>query len=309
MLQAPFKQLPFTEVPDKPRISHPYFNVKSQMISFHSKPFGNVNLHLKTYGSGPPLLLVHGFMTTGYSWRYMIEPLGQHFTLYIPDLVGSGLSSKPEASYDPDSMAEFLHEMVRNLNIFGCRAIGNSLGGYLCMRAVLKFPGIFSRLVNLHSPGISTGRMQVLRFALGMFPFSETVVRTLVNRNPEKWVHTNVHYYDESLKSKEEHREYSLPLKTPEGVHAFYLMLKQTLNVKEMQKFEKDLLSLNGYFPIPLLLVYAKKDPMVPPAVGKKMHRILPKVEFHWLDRGSHFAHVDATDLFVEKALPFLMAT
>jgi pimeloyl-ACP methyl ester carboxylesterase len=110
------------------------------------------------------------------------------------------------------------------------------------------------------------------------------------------------------LKSREEHREYARPLLEPGGARAFHRFLGETLAVEHMRAFERDLRRLGGDFPIPLSFVYAKRDPMVPPSVGARMAELLPRAPFVWLDRASHFAHVDAAERFVDAVLPFLRA-
>ncbi len=47
-------------------------------------------------GSGPPLLLIHGFMGYSFSWRFNMQPLAQHFTVYAVDLPGTGFSERPD---------------------------------------------------------------------------------------------------------------------------------------------------------------------------------------------------------------------
>lgn len=287
-----------------PRVPHPYFEAAVRDVRFHSRPFGDVTVRVRVLGEGPPLLLVHGFMTSSYSFRYVMKPLAKLFTVYVPDLIGAGDSSKPRASYSADALAESIGELMEALKIEGAPVIGNSLGGYLCMRLAMQDATKMSRLVNLHSPGLPTFRMHALRALMKVLP-NERVVRMLVNRNPEKWVHTNVHYYDETLKSREEHRVYAAPLRTEEGLRAFVSMLIETLDVVDMEQFRNSLGALPR-FPIPLLLVYAKKDPMVPSVVGEEMKRLVPDAEFVWLDRASHFAHVDAAERFLDVAVPFL---
>jgi pimeloyl-ACP methyl ester carboxylesterase len=303
----PFRQLPFAEVPDAPRLPHGYFDARAETVTVRTAAFGDVKTHVRVHGSGPPLLLVHGFMTTGYSWRYAMRPLGERFTLYIPDLVGCGRSAMPDAPYTPENLADWLDALVDVLAIRGAPAIGNSMGGYLGLHLALRHPDALSRLVNLHSPGLPTGRMKALRTALDVVPRWPEVLRWMVQRDPERWVHRNVHYFDETLKSREEHREYGRPLATPEGVRAFARMLDETMDVRAMARFEATLRGRRA-LPIPLQLVYARRDPMVPPSVGERMAALLPGAERVWLDDASHFAHVDATDAFVRAALPFLTA-
>jgi len=302
----PFEQVPFAAVPERPRLPHAYEQAEVRTVSLDSAPFGPLDVHVRVFGQGPPLALVHGFMTTSYSWRYALRPLGEHFTLYAFDLPGAGRSSKPDASYLPDALADAIGEILGALDLRGAPVIGNSLGGYLCMRLALRDPDAMGRLVNVHSPGLPTARMRLLSTALKLTPGARALIRRLVWRNPEAWVHKNVHYWDESLKSREEHREYAEPLRSPEGVRAFYRMLSETFSVREMKRFERALRALDGAFPIPLRLVYAERDPMVPPIIGRRLEALLPSAEMVWLSEASHFAHVDATDKFVGAVLPFL---
>lgn len=301
----PFEQLPFARVPEKPRIPHPYFEARQQKVAVRSAHFGDVDVHVSVYGEGPPLLLLHGLMTAGYSFRYLLEPLGKHFTLYVPDLIGAGRSGKPRTSYGPDDLARSVGETMRALGIWGAPAIGNSMGGYLLMRLALLEPTAMRCLVNLHSPAVPTARMQALS-AVSAFPAAmDAVLGALVRLNAERWIHRNVHYYDETLKSREEHREYASALLSEGGIEAFARHLGDTLAVSELRRFEQKLGTLDR-FPIPLLLVYAKQDKMVPPIVGERLAKLIPDARIAWLERASHFAQVDAPEAFLQAALPFL---
>jgi pimeloyl-ACP methyl ester carboxylesterase len=306
MPNKPFEQLAFADVPDEPRLPHPYFAARVVDVRVPSQPFGDVSIHVRVYGAGPPLVLIHGFMTSSYSWRYLLEPLGARFTLYVPDLVGAGRSDKPDCSYHPDRVATFIGELMTALGIRGAPVFGNSLGGYLAMRLALQDSSAMSRLINLHSPGLPTGRMWALKIASSLVPFRSALVRRLVWRNPELWVHQNVHYFDETLKSRQEHREYAEPLRSSDGVRAFSRMLFETLDVGAMSDFARKLRALDGKFPIPLQLLYAERDPMVPPIVGERLRALLPSAEFVQMPNTSHFAHVDTPDLVMRAITPFL---
>lgn len=304
MRLKPFEQLPFDRVPDAPRVPHPYFDADARTLRIASRPFGAVDIHVRTMGAGPPLLLVHGLMTTSYSFRYVLAPLAEHFTVYAPDLVGAGRSTMADASYHPDAVAESIGEMIDALGIRGCAAIGNSMGGYLAMRLALRDPGAMRRLVNLHSPGLPTARMHALEAAFRVIPRSEKIVEWLIRRDPSRWVHRNVHYWDETLKSREEHEEYARPLVAPGGARALHRFLSETLAATHMKAFEARLRGLS--FPLPLQLVYAERDPMVPAVVGERMRQLIPSADFVWLKDASHFAHVDAPAVFLAAAVPFL---
>jgi len=307
-VRRPFHRLPFAQLPERPTRPHPYFDTVAHEEVLPSSTFGPLRIHWREHGSGPPLLLIHGLMTSSYSWRYVLDGLGARHRLIVPDLPGAGRSAKPDAPMTPESLTAWIGELQAALGIRGCAAVGNSLGGYLCMRRVLADPGAFSRLVNLHSPALPIPRLRALHAVLAL-PGARRLVAWMARRDPERWVHRNVHYYDETLKSLEEAREYGAALATVEGARAFVSWLADGLSPRAFSGFVAELESRRAAgtpFPVPLLLLYARQDPLVPPAMGERLAALLDGVELVWLDRSSHFAHVDSPERVVPLLLDFL---
>src|SRR6187551_1728136 len=72
-----------------------------------------IGVRHKVTGEGPPIVLVHGLMTSSYSWRYLLEPLGRRYRVFAPDLVGAGLSDKPLGlQYSVENVARFVAAYV-----------------------------------------------------------------------------------------------------------------------------------------------------------------------------------------------------
>jgi pimeloyl-ACP methyl ester carboxylesterase len=300
--RVPFRRGRFEELPELPHRAHPYSRVRGVDLDLRG-----ARAHVKVHGSGPPLLLVHGLMTSSYSWRYVLEPLGERFTMYMPDLPGNG-GSAPLASHDPDTLAAWIGDVQRALGIRGCPVIGNSMGGYLAMRLALRDPEAMSRLVNVHSPGVPELRLRALGIALAL-PGVRSLLARVVRRDPVRWAFRNVHYYDESLKSLEEAREYARPLATEEGARAFVAHLAETMAYAPLVEFQRTLVDRRTQkksFPVPLLLLYAERDPMVPPVIGDRLSALVPDARLVRLREASHFPHVDAVDRFLPPVLEFL---
>ena len=175
------------------------------------------------------------------------------------------------------------------------------------MHAAMHSPTAMSRLVNLHGPGFPELRLWALRTLLCV-PGVRSALARVVRIAPLRWAHANVHYYDESLKSLEEARVYGEPLGTPEGAEAFTRILRDSVDPVEMRRFQRSLAALEGRFVVPLQLIYAAEDPMVPASFGPRFASLLPDAEFVVLEEASHFAHVDATPRFVDAVLPFLQS-
>jgi pimeloyl-ACP methyl ester carboxylesterase len=94
-----------------------------------------VNIHYEVHGSGPPLLLTHGYSSTSAMWRGQIAALSEHHKLVLWDMRGHGQSDYPD---DPAAYSEALTvaDMTALLDEVGAeRAIvgGLSLGGYMSL--------------------------------------------------------------------------------------------------------------------------------------------------------------------------------
>ncbi len=100
----------------------------------HSVEIDGLTWRYLTAGSGPPLLLIHGFMGYSYSWRFNIAPLAQHFTVWALDLPGCGFSQRPDCNEctiagDAERVLQFMnHFGIENADI-----VGSSRGGGLAM--------------------------------------------------------------------------------------------------------------------------------------------------------------------------------
>lgn len=72
----------------------------------HQRVVANgIKQHYVEAGSGPPVVLLHGFPETWYAWRHQIPALEQRYRLIVPDLRGYGATEKPAAGYDERTTA------------------------------------------------------------------------------------------------------------------------------------------------------------------------------------------------------------
>lgn len=96
---------------------------------------GGVNIYYEVHGSGPPLLLTHGYSSTSAMWQGQIEALSRNYRLVLWDMRGHGRSDYPD---DPQAYSEAatVADMAALLDAVGAqRAIvgGLSLGGYMSL--------------------------------------------------------------------------------------------------------------------------------------------------------------------------------
>ncbi len=87
-------------------------------------------------GSGPALILLHGLMGYSFSWRFNIPALSRHFTVYAPDLMGTGFSDRP-AQLDCRlcAVAERVLKFFQAIGVSSFDLLGTSHGGATAMMA------------------------------------------------------------------------------------------------------------------------------------------------------------------------------
>src|SRR5262249_19118361 len=93
-------------------------------------------------GSGPPLLLLHGYPQTNVMYHRVAPALAEKFTLVIPDLVGYGWSAVPAADadhapYTKPAMAAVMIEVMEALGFVRFHLAGHDRGGRVAYRLAL----------------------------------------------------------------------------------------------------------------------------------------------------------------------------
>ncbi len=112
----------------------------------------NVKLHFKVWGSGRPLVLIHGWPLSADSWDDVAIPLVEKgFQTIAYDRRGFGRSDQPWDGYDYDSLSDDLAEVVHTLSLKDATLIGFSMGGGEVARYMSRHDGKNVRSVALIS--------------------------------------------------------------------------------------------------------------------------------------------------------------
>ncbi len=120
----------------------------------HRVTTAGAQINLVTGGSGPPLLLLHGYPETHIMWRKVAPRLAQDFTLVIPDLRGYGDSSKPPAgadfaAYSKRALAQDQVETMAALGFARFRVAGHDRGARVTHRLLRDHPERIERAAVL----------------------------------------------------------------------------------------------------------------------------------------------------------------
>jgi pimeloyl-ACP methyl ester carboxylesterase len=107
-----------------------------------------IRLHVAEAGSGPLVLLLHGFPEFWWSWRHQLVALAKAgYHVVAPDLRGYGASDKPPRGYDAATLSADLAGLVRALGERDAVFVGHDWGGHLAWSTAALHPGVVRKLV------------------------------------------------------------------------------------------------------------------------------------------------------------------
>jgi haloacetate dehalogenase len=116
-------------------------------IRHHTVHANGIRQHFIEAGSGPSVVLLHGFPETNYAWRHQIPVLAKHYRVIAPDLRGYCETDKPVAGYDKRTIALDLVELLRALGIPKIALVGHDRGARVAARFAKDHPALLDRLV------------------------------------------------------------------------------------------------------------------------------------------------------------------
>lgn len=110
-----------------------------------------VRIHYVMGGSGPPLLLIHGWPQTWYEWRTIMPQLAETHSVVAMDLRGIGGSSKPpvSAGYDARTLATDARGLMQHLGFTRVNVVGHDIGLLVAHAYAITYPKEVEKLVIL----------------------------------------------------------------------------------------------------------------------------------------------------------------
>jgi pimeloyl-ACP methyl ester carboxylesterase len=118
-----------------------------------------VRLHVVEAGSGPPVVLLHGFPEFWYSWRHQLRALAAAgYRAVAPDLRGYNLSDKPPGvrSYRPGELVADVAGLIEQLGAGPAVVVGHDWGGVIAWLLVMRRPELVRGVVAMNAPHPAT---------------------------------------------------------------------------------------------------------------------------------------------------------
>jgi pimeloyl-ACP methyl ester carboxylesterase len=126
-------------------------------------------MHVAEAGSGPPMVLLHGWPQHWYEWRHVIPQLARHRRLVMPDLRGFGWSEAPPSGYKKEEMAADVASALDALEIEEYELVGHDWGAYIGFLLALREPERVKRYLamSMTPPWVDAAPMRPYIYRLG----------------------------------------------------------------------------------------------------------------------------------------------
>jgi len=203
------------------------------LISTQHASDGEILISYQMGGSGPPLLLLHGFPQTKMIWHRVAPALAKHFTVIASDLRGYGASSKPQgladhSTYSKRAMASDQAQLMNALGFSHYGVLGHDRGGRVAHRLALDYGKQVNKLMVLDiSPTLAIYEQTTMQFASRYWHWFFLIQKAPI---PETMIGANTEFFMKqfmggrhaglSIFAPECWQEYVLAMSDPACLHA-----------------------------------------------------------------------------------------
>lgn len=258
-----------------------------------------MRLHYQEKGTGTPLILIHGFTSSTYSWKDVFEPLAKSYRVIAVDLKGFGFSGKPDGDYTRRAQAILVAHLLDYLKIENAWLAGNSMGGEVSLNFALQNPQRVAGLILIDSAGVSVPGSNSLAPGYARIPFVGPVLIALALTS-DRLVRQGLDksFYDDAKVTDERVAAYYRPLKTRGGQLAALRARTQW----GLFPIEQDLNKINS----PTLIIWGAEDALIPLEAGRKMNSLIKDSKLVIIERCGHVPQEELPERVFDEMTKFI---
>ena len=267
-------------------------------------PQAPVRLYVEEQGKGAPVLLIHGFGASTYTWRHVAPELAKTHRVIAVDLKGFGQSDKPfDSRYSVFDQAELLAQLIVDKDLRNLTLVGHSFGGgialLLALEANERLEGRITKLVLLDS--IAYPQNIPVFFRLLDVPLVSHLGVSMIPPSVQTRVALRIAYFDDSKIDQDEVDAYAAPLRTAAGKHAIIYSARQIVpdGLAEISERYKTI-------ELPTLILWCDHDRIVPLEVGLKLRRTLPNSTLRLVEDCGHMPQEEQPESTLKLLQGFL---
>lgn len=261
----------------------------------------NVHVHYEYYQSRsetqPTLILIHGFLSSTFSFRKLIPILQEDFNLLALDLPPFGKSEKStKFKYSFQNFSDIVVKLIHTLQIKKPILLGHSMGGQVALKAAKEYPELFSGIILLSSSSYLKKSRPHLIYCSYLPFFSFGIRKWLevkgVKENLLACVSDQAMIDDEMI----------LGYGEPFGDSAIFRSLTRMIRDRESDLSSEQLEAIKT----PTLLIWGEEDQVVPVRVGKKLASDLSESTLLIYKKTGHLLPEEAPERVRRDIITFL---
>lgn len=257
---------------------------------------GDITINYDDQGEGKlPIIFIHGFPFDKSSWQPQLDHLSHYQRVITYDIRGFGKSTHNDEKISVQLLADDLIQFMDALQITKAIVCGLSMGGYILLNALNRYPKRFAAIILsdtqciADTPEAKEKRLKNIKLieSGGLNEYTDTMIKNL--------------FYSESLTTKKEVVETirKVMLNTSENI--LTATLHALANREEMCYALENII-------IPTLIISGKEDKAVPPQQSTFMHQQIPRSILHFIDKAGHLPNLEKPDEFNLLVKDFTMS-
>ena len=246
--------------------------------------------YLESGNSKNTIVLLHGLGASSERWLKVIPYFSKNYAVIVPDLLGFGLSDKPQVDYTPEFFSEFLEKFFAQTGIAHPNLIGSSLGGQIAANYTSTHTEEIEKLV-LVSPA---GAMQHSTPALDAYVMAALYPSEITAKNAFELMEGSGEEAPEDLISG-----FVEQMRLPNAKLAF---MSTILGLKNSTPITTKLDSIKT----PTLIIWGSLDPVIPISYADSFISSIRDCRFFRMDGCGHTPYVQDPVTFTTKVLEFL---
>lgn len=262
----------------------------------------SVHYHVMGPEKGRPLVLLHGYISSAYSWRSVWRKLSGPFRLYIPDLPGYGASAAPQEAWTVDSYARFLDRFFAAAGLERASVVGAQMGGSIAAGFAARHPGRVDKLVLMAAGGMGEERTNMWLYKLVSSPVvGAAIVRSFPRRMFARRLRAG--YVRKDVADDEVVNTYFDAFKKTGHIQTrLGLQVRESYgrDFKRFGQLVKQIVS-------PTLLIWGENDPLVPLSTGRKFEEAITGAKLVTIANCGDFPHEEYPDEVSSYILNFIL--